>query len=72
MLTVYIEARPHGPADQDAITHYVAENDAGEVLGVFGTQVEAIDWAKRQGYTALLARLPQLNDKRIPYHWRPV
>jgi len=72
MRNVYIEARPKGRGDHEPITHYVAEDDAGQVLGVFDSQVAAIDWARKRGYVALLARIRQLNDKKVPHYWRSV
>jgi hypothetical protein len=72
MPNVYIEARPKGRPEHEPITDYVAEDDAGHVLRAFKTQEEAIAWAKKQGYGPLIARVRQLNDKKIPDHWRAV
>jgi hypothetical protein len=40
------------------------------VLGTFKTQREAIDWARKQGHSSLVARVRNLNDKKKPDHWR--
>jgi hypothetical protein len=70
MANVYVEARPKGRPEGSAINDYVVEDHADHALGTFGTQREAIDWAKRQGHRPLVARVRHLNDKRIPDHWR--
>ena len=70
MANVYIEARPKGRAEGSAIQDYVVEDGADRVLKTFGTQKEAIDWAKHQGHHPLVARVRHLNDKKIPDHWR--
>ena len=31
---------------------------------------EAIDWARKNGHTPLVARVRHLNDKKTPDHWR--
>jgi len=67
---VYVEARPKGRPEGSAIQAYVVEDHAGEVLGTFKTQKEAIDWAKANGHPPLVARVRHLNDKKIPDHWR--
>jgi hypothetical protein len=41
-------------------------------LASFKSQQEAIDWAKRNGHTAHVARVRHLNDKKKPGHWRAV
>ena len=33
-------------------------------------QHEAIEWAKKNGHTPLVARVRHLNDKEKPDHWR--
>jgi hypothetical protein len=48
----------------------VIEDHADHVLQTFKTQREAIDRARRQGYHPLVARVRQLNDKKVPDHWR--
>jgi hypothetical protein len=67
---VYIEARPKGCAETDAITDFVVEDHSGEVLGTFDTQMEAILWAKDAGHEALVACNRNLSDKGNPKHWR--
>jgi hypothetical protein len=70
MANVYIEARPKDRPEGSHITDYVVEDHADHELGTFGTQREAIDWAKRMGHAPLVARVRHLNDKKKPDHWR--
>jgi hypothetical protein len=70
MASVYVEARPKGRPEGRAIQDYVVESSADQVLHTVSTQLEAIDWAKRQGHAPLVARVRHLNDKKIPDHWR--
>jgi hypothetical protein len=67
---VYIEARPKGRHEHDPIDDFVVEDDAGQVLGTFDTQMEAILWAKDTGHAAQVARHSALSDKTNPDHWR--
>jgi hypothetical protein len=70
MANVYVEARPKGPPEGSPIDDFVVEDHADHVLGTFGTQREAIDWAKGKGHSPLVARVRHLNDKKKPDHWR--
>lgn len=70
MPNVYIEARPKGRAEGDRIDDYVVEDHADHVLATFKTQREAIEWAKRERHSPLVARVRHLNDKKKPDHWR--
>jgi hypothetical protein len=70
MASVYVEARPKGRPEGSHIDDYVVEDHADHVLGTFKTQHEAIEWAKQNGYTAHVARVRHLNDKKTPGHWR--
>jgi len=70
MANVYIEARPKGRSEGSRIDDYVVEDHADNVLATFGTQHEAIKWAKGQGHAPLVARVRHLNDKRRPDFWR--
>jgi hypothetical protein len=70
MATVYIEARPKGRPEGDPIDDYVVEDRTGKVFASFGTQHEAIDWAKKNGHVSLIARVRHLSDKDKPDHWR--
>jgi hypothetical protein len=72
MTTVYVEARPKGRSEGSAITDYVVEDHADNVLGTFKTQKEAIDWAKNNSHKPHVARVRHLNDKKKPDHWRAV
>ncbi len=72
MANVYIEARPKGRLEGSPINDYVVEDHADHVLGTFGTQKQAIDWAKAREHRPLVARVRHLNNKRIPDHWRAV
>ena len=70
MANVYVEARPKGHREGSPIVDYVVEDHADNVLAMFSTQRQAIDWAKAKGHHPLVARVRHLNDKRIPDHWR--
>ena len=70
MPNVYIEPRPKGRAEGSPIDDFVVEDHADHVLGTFGTQHEAVDWAKKQGHHPLVARVRHLSDKKKPDHWR--
>jgi hypothetical protein len=72
MPKVFIEPRPKGRSDNDPITDYVVEDESDHVLRVFPTQVEAIKWAREQGYMPLLVRVRLLNNKKVSHHWRAV
>jgi hypothetical protein len=52
MANVYVEARPKGRPDGDRIDDYVVEDHADHLLGIFKTQREGIDWAKKTGSPA--------------------
>ena len=67
---VYVEARPKGRLEGAPINDYVVEDYRDHLLATFKTQREAIDWAKRNGHSALVARVRHLNDKKKPDHWR--
>ena len=70
MANVFIEARPKGRSEGSPIEDYVVEDHADHVLGTFRTQEEAINWAKKDGHSPLVARVRHLNDKNTPDHWR--
>jgi hypothetical protein len=70
MANVYVEARPKGRPEGDRIDDYVVEDHADHVLATFKTQREAIDWAKKNGHSPIVARVRHLNDKKKPNHWR--
>ena len=70
MANVYVEASPKGRREGAPITNFVVEDHAGSALGAFKTQQEAIDWAKSNGHSPLVARVRHLNDKASPDHWR--
>ncbi len=70
MANVFIEARPKGRPEGSPIEDYVVEDHADNVLAKFRTQKEAIDWAKGDGHSPLVARVRHLNNKRVPDHWR--
>ena len=69
MADVFIEARPKGHPEGSRIDDYVVE-DRTQVLAVFNTQQEAIDWAKNNGHAPLVARTRHFNDRKRPDHWR--
>jgi hypothetical protein len=70
MANVFIEARPKGREEGAPITDYVVEDHADHVLQTCKTQAEAIEWAKKHGHSAHVARVRHLNDKKKPDHWR--
>jgi len=70
MAKVYVEARPKGRPEGFRIDDYVVETDGDQVLGIFRTQKEAVDWSKAKGHTPHVARVRNLNDKKRPDHWR--
>ena len=70
MANVYVAPRPNGRREGDPIEDYVVEDHADHVLATFKTQREAIDWAKGQGHSPLVARVRHLNDKKSADHWR--
>ena len=57
-------------AEGSPIDDYVVEDHADHVLATFKTQREAIEWAKKNGHTAHVARVRHLNDKKKADHWR--
>jgi hypothetical protein len=69
MPKAYIKARPEG-REFDPITDFAVEDDAGDVLATFDTQMEAIAWAKDAGQEALVTRVRDLSEKNNPDHWR--
>jgi len=70
MPKVFVEPRPKDRPEGSAIEDYVVEDHADHVLATFKTQHEAIDWAKQNEHTPLVARVRHLNDKKKPDHWR--
>jgi hypothetical protein len=68
----YIEARPKGRPEGSAISDFVVEDRSDHVLATFRTQREAIEWARKNGHTPLVARVRHLNNKKSPDHWRRV
>jgi len=70
MANVFVEARPKGRPEGSQITDYVVEEQGDHVLATFKTQHEAIEWAKKNGHSPLVARVRHLNDKKTPDHWR--
>jgi hypothetical protein len=71
MANVFVEPRPKG-RDGSPITHYVVEDHADSELHQSQTQQAAIDWAKQQGHSPLVARVRHLSDKKKPDQWRSV
>jgi predicted phosphatase len=70
MANVYVEARPKGRQAHERIDDFVVEDHAGDELKSFGTQREAIEWARRNAHHPLVARVRHLNDRKKPDHWR--
>jgi hypothetical protein len=55
MPNVYIEARPRGRPEGSAVQDFVVEDHADHVLAAFKTQREAIEWARKNNHSALVA-----------------
>lgn len=72
MAVVYVEPRPKGRTEGSPITDFVVETQGDQVLTVTRTQLEGIEWAKRNGHSPHVARVRHLNDKKRPDHWRAV
>ncbi len=70
MANVFVEPRPKGRPEGHPIDDYVVEDYADHPLATFKTQKEAVDWARGQGHSPLVARVRHLNDKKKPDHWR--
>jgi hypothetical protein len=67
---VYIDARPKGRQEGSAVEDFVVEDHADYVLAAFKTQREAIEWARNNNHSPLVARVGHLNDKKVLDHWR--
>ena len=70
MAGVFVEARPKRREEGEPIADYAVEIDADHVLHTAKTQAEAIDWAKKNGYSPHVARVRHLNDHKKPDQWR--
>jgi hypothetical protein len=70
MPNVYIEARPNGRPEGSAVEDFVVEDHADHLLAAFKTQREAIEWARKNNHSPLVARVRHLNDKKMPNHRR--
>jgi hypothetical protein len=66
---VYIEARPKGRQEGSPVDDFVVEDHADHMLAAFKTQREAIEWARKNNHSSLVAREPHLNEKKVPDHW---
>jgi hypothetical protein len=72
MADVYVEARPKGRPEGTRIDDFVVEDQTDHALHTATTREQAIDWAKSNGHTPHVARVRQLNDRKIPALWRAV
>ena len=72
MAVVFVEARPKGRPDGSPITDYVVETEGDHVLATTNTQLEAIEWSKRNRHSPHVARVRHLNNKKKPDQWRAV
>ena len=70
MPNVFIEARSKGRLEGSPVEDYVVEDHADHVLKTFKTQHEAVEWARKQRHHPLVARVRNLNNKKVPDHWR--
>ena len=55
MPNVYIEAHPRGRPEGSAVQDFVVEDHADHVLAAFKTQREAIEWARKNNHSPLVA-----------------
>lgn len=71
MANVFIEPKPKGRAEGDAITHYEIEEAGGKSLDGkrYPTQDAAITAAKSAGHHPVVARV-RVTDKGKPDQWR--
>jgi hypothetical protein len=70
MANVYIEPKPKGRDEHEAIDHYMAEYQHGAVhSGPYKTQEDAIKAVKASGHDPLVARV-RMTDKGEAGHWR--
>lgn len=67
---MYIDARPKGRQEGSAVEDFVVEDHADYVLAAFKTQREAIEWARNNNHSPLVARVGHLNDEKVLDHWR--
>jgi hypothetical protein len=68
IANVFIEPRHRGTR-ASPFEEYVIEDQADYVLHTSKTQAEAIIWAHAQGFTPLVARVRDINDKKKRVHW---
>jgi hypothetical protein len=69
MAIVYIEPRPKGRLLGSPIDDYVVEDHDDQVLATFKVKQEAIEWAKKNGYTPRVTCVRHLNDKKKGDRW---
>ena len=69
MPHVYIEARPKGRREGSPVDDSWSRINADHMLAAFKTQREAIEWARKNNHSSLVAREPHLNEKKVPDHW---
>jgi len=65
-----ISSLAQGSPRGDPIDDYVVEDHADHILATFKTQRQAVEWAKKNGHTPLVARVRHLSDKKKADHWR--
>jgi hypothetical protein len=70
--SVFVEARQKVRPEGSAIEDHVVEDHADWLLHTAAIHDAAIEWAKRTGHAAHVARVRHLNDKKKPDHWRAV
>jgi hypothetical protein len=58
-----------GRQEGSPVDDVVVEHHADHMLGAFKTQREAIDWARKNNYSPLVARVRHLNEKKVPDDW---
>lgn len=65
----YVEHRPLSANAGDKTIHHVVIVDGQEVYKT-DTQLEAEEWANKQGYAVHVARERHLQNRDTPAHWR--
>jgi hypothetical protein len=68
MPNLYNEVRPKDRPQESPSDDFVLEGHADHVLASFKTKKEAIDRARKNNHSPLVALVRHLNDKKIPDH----
>lgn len=71
-MKVYIEPKPKARNEDEPINHYEIEKDGGSSVDNkrYSSQREAIESARKHGYSPILCAHVRVTDKGKPDHWR--